>query len=314
MRESQRISDFLLFRDIALTRSFSRAAAMSGISQSAASQQVQELERVLQVTLIDRSRRPLVVTSAGELYAEFCRDVIRRKQDFDTALGRLRDKTGAADVEGIVRVASIYSVGVSELIQLEKRFTELHPHSEVAIAYLQPGKVYAAVLEDQADLGLVSYPEPSRELNVIPWRREEMVLAASPDHPIARQAAAHQGPLPITELEGVDFVGLDEELPIRQHVDRFFREKNVKVNLSLHFDNIEMVKQAVAHDAGVSILPYRAMREELRQKRLTAIRLAGAVLYRPLGIIHRKKKQFHPVMQAFLEMLTEAPVPDVLGS
>ena len=79
----------------------------------------------------------------------------------------------------------------------------------------------------------------------------------------------------------------------------------------LHFDNIEMVKEAVALKAGVSILPHRVMREDLRQKRLTAIRLAGAALYRPLGIIHRKKKQFHPALQAFLDMLREAPVEGV---
>lgn len=292
-----------LFRDIAQTRSFSRAAALNGISQSAASQQVQEAERALGVNLLDRSRRPLVVTPAGQLYADYCRDALRRRQELEDALKRLREQ-----VEGVIRVASIYSVGLSELIALERRFAEAHPQAEVAIRYLQPAKVYTAVLEDRADIGLVSYPEPSRELTVIPWRREEMVLAAAPDHPLAKRAAALQGPLPLAELEGADFVGFDEELPIRQHVERFLKDKGVNINLTLHFDNIEMVKEAVAQKAGVSLLPYRVMREDLRQKRLTAIRLAGVSLYRPLGIIHRKKKQFHPALQAFLDMLREAPV------
>ncbi len=295
-----------LFRDIAQTRSFSKAAAQNGVSQSAASQQVQELERSLGAILLDRSRRPLVVTPAGELYAEYCRDVIRRYDQLESSIKRLSEH-----VEGSIRVASIYSVGVSELIQLERRFSELHPQAEVVVSYLQPAKVYAAVLEDRADLGLVSYPEPSRELTVIPWRREEMVLAASPEHPLAKRAAQIQGPLPVTELNGVDFVTFDDELPISQHVERFLRDKGVEVNFTLHFDNIEMVKEAVALKAGVSILPHRVMREDLRQKRLTAIRLAGAALYRPLGIIHRKKKQFHPALQAFLDMLCEAPVEGV---
>jgi len=292
-----------LFRDIAQTRSFSRAATQNGVSQSAASQQVQELERALGVILLDRTRRPLVVTAAGELYADYCRDVLRRYDELEATLKRLNEH-----IEGVIRVASIYSVGVSELIQMERRFSELHPQAEVDVSYLQPAKVYAAVLEDRADLGLVSYPEPSRELTVIPWRREEMVLCASPDHPIAKRAAQIQGPLPLAELNGVDFVTFDDELPISQHVERFLREKGVEVNYTLHFDNIEMVKEAVALKAGVSILPHRVMREDLRQKRLTAIRLAGAALYRPLGIIHRKKKQFHPALQAFLDMLCEAPV------
>lgn len=298
-----------LFKDIAQTRSFSRAAALNGISQSAASQQVQELERSLGVTLLDRSTRPLVVTAEGEIYADFCRDVLRRRQEMETALRRLRE-----DVGGQIRVASIYSVGVSELIQMERRFSETHPHADVSVRYLQPAKVYTAVLRDEADLGLVSYPEPSREITVIPWRREEMVLAASPDHPLAKRVASLQGPLPLDALNGIDFVSFDEELPIRHHVDRFLKEKGIEVNPTLHFDNIEMVKEAVALKAGVSILPHRIMREDLRQKRLTAIRLAGTSLYRPLGIIHRKKKQFHPALQAFLEMLCEAPVPEAPAS
>jgi DNA-binding transcriptional LysR family regulator len=117
-----------------------------------------------------------------------------------------------------------------------------------------------------------------------------------------------QGPLPVEALQNVDFVGFDHELPIRHAVDRFLREKNVDVNVTLHFDNIEMVKEAVTLKAGVSILPHRVLRDDLRQKRLTAIRLAGSTLYRPLGIIHRKKRQFSPVVEAFVDMLREAPV------
>lgn len=294
-----------LFHDIAQTRSLSKAATLNDVSQSAVSQQVQELERTLGVMLLDRSRRPVLVTPAGEIYARFCSDVLQRKADLDDALAELRNQ-----VEGAVRVASIYSVGMSELVQFERTFTERHPHAEVALLYLRPEKVYEAVLEDRADIGLVSYPEPRRDLNVLPWRREEMVVAASPDHPLAKLAAKVQGPLPVEELRGIDFIGFDEELPIRHHVDEFLREREVEVNLAMHFDNIEMVKEAVAHRMGVGILPYRSMREEIRQKRLTAIRLAGETLYRPVGIIHRKKKRLNRVGEAFLEMLHASAAPE----
>ena len=299
------LSSLKLFRDIVQTRSFSRAAGMNGFSQSAASQQVQELERGLGVTLLDRSRRPLVVTPAGRLYADFCRDVLRRRVELDEALGLLKHAS-----PGAVRVASIYSVGLSEMVELEKRFAARQPEAGLEVQYLQPAKVYAAVLADQADLGLVSYPHSTREIEVIPWRQEEMVLATAPDHPLAKKAAEIRGAIPVEDLNAVDFVGFDEELPIRSAVDRFLKEAGVEVNLTVHFDNIEMVKEAVAHRVGVSIMPHRVMREDIRQKRLAAIRIAGAALYRPLGIIHRKKKRFQPVAQAFLDLLCEKPVPE----
>ena len=62
---------------------------------------------MLGIELLDRSTRPLVVTPAGQLYADFCRDVLRRKEEFEVALDQLKQ-----EVEGTVRVASIYSVGL----------------------------------------------------------------------------------------------------------------------------------------------------------------------------------------------------------
>ncbi len=290
-----------LFRDIAQTRSFSRAAAMNDVSQSAASQHVQELEKNLGIQLLDRSTRPLSVTEAGQLYLAFCRDVLRRKEEFEAALEELR-----TEVEGTVRVASIYSVGLNEMVQLEQEFARRQPSAKLEVEYLRPERVYSAVLGDQVDLGLISYPESSREITVIPWRREQMVLAASPYHPLAAKSM-----ITPAELNGVDFIGFDEELPIRREVDRFLKEHQIEVNQMFHFDNLQMIKEAVAHRVGVSIMPARAMLEEMGQGRLVAIPIAAEELYRPLGIIHRRKKKFHRVTQAFLDLLREHPSTDL---
>jgi LysR family transcriptional regulator, transcriptional activator of the cysJI operon len=287
-----------LFRDIAQTRSFSRGAALNQVSQSAASQQVQELELDLGIALLDRSTRPLVVTAAGHLYADFCRDVLRRKEEFHVALDLMKQ-----EVEGTVRVASIYSVGLSEMVQLEQEFGRRRPEAKLEVEYLRPEKVYESVLSDSADLGLVSYPEPSRGITVIPWRQEEMVVAASPYHPFA----ANVGAVPADKLEGLDFIGFDDDLPIAREIDRFLSGQGIKVNVTLHFDNIQMIKEAVTHRVGVSIMPARIMNDDIAQGRLVAIAIAAPELYRPLGIIHRKKKRFYPVAQAFLELLCEKP-------
>jgi DNA-binding transcriptional LysR family regulator len=271
---------------------------MNGISQSAASQHVQEIERSLGVELLDRSTRPLAVTPAGRLYGDFCRDVLRRKEDFEAALHRLKQ-----EVEGTLRVASIYSVGLSEMVELEREFADRQPEAKLEVQYLRPERIYEAVLSGEADLGLISYPEARRDVTVIPWRREEMVLAMSPSHPLAHFG----GSIPPQELNGVDFIGFDDDLPIRRHLDRFLKEHDVAVNVTLHFDNIQMIKEAVSHNVGISIMPARTMSEDMAQGRLAAVRIADATLYRPLGIIHRKKKRFHRVAQAFLDLLREQP-------
>jgi DNA-binding transcriptional LysR family regulator len=293
-----------LFRDIVQTRSFSRGAALNSVSQSAASQQVQELELELGIELLDRSKRPLVVTAAGHLYSEFCRDVLRRREELNVAIDRMKQ-----EVEGTVRVASIYSVGLSEMVQLEQEFGRRRPEAKLEVEYLRPEKVYWSVLSDAADLGLVSYPEPSREITVLPWRREEMVVAASPYHPLAQGAKM----LEVGDLQGIDFIGFDDDLPIAKDIDRFLNGQGIKVNITLHFDNIQMIKEAVVHRVGVSIMPARIMKDEISQGRLVAIPIAATELYRPLGIIHRKKKRFYPVAQAFLELLCEKPSPEFVA-
>lgn len=290
-----------LFKDIAQTRSVTRGAALSAMSQSAASQRLQDLEQQAGVTLLDRTTRPLTVTDAGRLYLEMCRDILSRHEEFQAELDELK-----ARVAGRVSVASIYSVGLSEWSQLEDEFKRRHPDAILDVQFLRPEKVYEAVVSDRADLGLLSYPESTREITALPWRQEEMVVAASPYHPLANKSE-----IVPADLQGLDFVGFDEDLPIRREVDRFLREHHVHVNFTVHFDNLQMIKEAVAHGSGVSIVPARIMQSEIAQGRLVPIAIAGPELYRPLGIIHRRKKQFHSAAQAFLDLLQEQPVGPV---
>ncbi len=285
-----------LFKDIAQARSFSRGASANDISQSAASQHVQDLEQQFGVMLLDRTR-PLTLTEAGRLYLEMCREVLRTRDEFLVTLERMK-----SEVEGTVRVASIYSVGLSEMSRLEQEFSRRHPQAHLEVQYLRPEKVYEAVVSDQADLGLMSYAESNKEVKVLPWREEQMVVAASPHHALANKSEVRP-----EDLEGEDFVGFDEDLPIRRNIDRFLREHRVRVNLTLHFDNLQMIKEAVAHGSGVSIMPARIREEEVRQGRLVPIPIAGFRLFRPVGIVHRRKKRFHRAGQAFLELLQEPP-------
>jgi DNA-binding transcriptional LysR family regulator len=265
------------------------------MSQSAASQALSEVERELGVELFDRRRRPLDVTAAGKLYLEYCREVLRRHEEMKAALDVLKKETG-----GTVRLAAIYSVGLSEMSQIEERFADRYPDAELQVQYLRPERVWEAIRDDQADLGLMSYAESSREVVALSWRDEEMMVAVSPDHPLARQHS-----IPIAAIEGQAFVGFDDDLPIQDQIDRYLREHKVTVDVSLRFDNIEMIKQAVAHGAGVSIMPERVMREDMLQGRLLALRLEPAELYRPVRIVHRRRKLFNEVSIGLLNLLLE---------
>jgi LysR family transcriptional regulator, transcriptional activator of the cysJI operon len=295
------VGSIKLYKDIVQAKSISRGAAANDISQSAASQQLQELESSLGIRLLDRSTRPFTLTPAGRLYYDFCRDVLRRHDGFAVALEKLK-----SEVDGTVRIASIYSVGLSEMSHLEAEFHRRYPNAHLHVEYLRPEKVYETVLAEQADLGLVSYPTPSKEIAVIDWRREEMAVAMAPSHPLASRRAATP-----PDLQGQDFVGFDEDLMIAREIDHYLRSNGVEVHLAMHFDVIQMIKEAVAIGSGVSILPVRVMRTEIAQGRLVAIPLEAPRMFRPVGIIHRRRRKFNRASELFLDLLQEKPVEDL---
>jgi LysR family transcriptional regulator, transcriptional activator of the cysJI operon len=277
----------------------SRGAEHCGVSQSAASQHVQEVEKRLGVTLLDRSKRPLELTAAGKLYQEFCREILRQEEEFTLSLESIK-----GEVEGTVRVVSIYSTGLSEMSRLRDEFAVRYPTAQLHVEYMRPDKIYDAVRRDTADLGLVSYPEASREIAAIPWREEEMYVAVPLSHPFASREEVYPA-----DLTGQDFIGFDEDLRIRRELDRFLRAHGAEVNLVMQFDNIQMIKEAVALGSGISVLPARTMQAEIEQGRLVAVKMNAPELVRPVGIVHRKRKKFNSATRALLGMLVGEAAP-----
>jgi DNA-binding transcriptional LysR family regulator len=282
-----------LYCEVVRLCSVSRGAAAAGISQSAASQAIHQLERELGAHLLDRSCRPVGPTDEGRKFYEACRSLL---QGFDKA--RAEIAAARQQVEGTVRVAAIYSVGLHDMSRHMQPFMSAHPHARVLLECLHPHKVVEAVLNDEADLGVLSYPSSTRALEVLPLRSEPMVLVTHPTHRLARRRLA--GP---ADLQGERFVGFDHILAIRKAIDRVLKQHNVKVQVVMEFDNVETIKQAIGIAAGISILPRPAVVLETGMRTLAAVPLALPGLVRPIGIIRRKGKPLTPAVARFIEVL-----------
>jgi DNA-binding transcriptional LysR family regulator len=285
-----------LFCDAVRLRSISRGASESGVTQSAASQAIQQLETELDVQLLDRSRRPLQPTPEGRGFYEACRALLA---DFERARSTLA--ASRQRVEGTVRVAAIYSVGLHDMSRHMQPFMAAHPHARVLLQCLHPHKVVEAVLGDEADLGILSYPPASRALTVLPLREEPMVLVCHPSHRLARRRVAGAA-----DLQGERFVAFDHDLSIRRAIDRVLKQAGVRVEVVMQFDNIETIKQAIAIAAGVSILPRAAVAKEAGIRMLATVPLAIGGLVRPIAIIHRRGKRLTPAVARFVEVLQKA--------
>jgi DNA-binding transcriptional LysR family regulator len=282
-----------VFCDVATTRSFSRAAALNGISQSAVTQVVQQLEKKLGAQLIDRSKRPFVVSRAGQICLQGYREALDRCAAVQQSV-----HSQVQEIRGRVRVAAIYSVGLYAMNRCMQDFIRRHPKVKVRLEFLPPARVYEAARKQEVDLGVVSYPRPSRSLSVVPLRAEGMVLVCSPGHRLARIRK-----VTVDQLRGEAFVAFEPGLIIRREIDQYLRRRRAMVDVVMEFDNIETIKQAVEIGAGISILPEPTVHSEVERGTLAIAPLSLGDLRRPLGIIHRARKAFSPSVASFVELL-----------
>ncbi|MEX0887702.1 MAG: LysR family transcriptional regulator [Phycisphaeraceae bacterium] len=293
-----------LFADVARCHSFSEAARLHGVTQSAASQRISQLEKRLGATLFDRSVRPLELTQAGRVFLEGCQSLIERYDELEHRVAGL----GEAEA-GTVRVAAIYSAGIELLEQVRERFEADHPRINVQISYDHPEAVHEAVREMDCDMGIVSYPQRWRGVGVIPLRDEAMAVVCSPTHPLAGK----RGVVEVAELAGREMVAFDAALPVGRRIRRYLRDNDVSVRVVSSFDNLDTIKNVVAVTGAFAILPRRTVVRETEARALRA-RLLAPRLVRPVGIIYRQRHRqgaaFSSAARLFAESLTRHAGPD----
>ena len=292
-----------LFVEVARCRSFSKAAELFDISQSAASQRIGQLERRLGVKLIDRSIRPFELTQAGELYLVGATDALSRFDRMEREVSSL----GLTDqhLAGTVRVAAIYSSGIDLISQLRDRFVTEQPGTRVELNYLKPDQVHQAVLSNQADFGIVSFPDRFAKVVVLPLREEAMAVVCRPEH-----ALADRKTVAANELSGLDQAGYDAELPIARHLHRYLKDHGALPTVSHRFDNMDTLKSAVEVTDRFAIMPVRCVQREVEAGTLRAIRLTPK-LTRPMGVITRSgADDLTPLAKAFLNELIRTTGPN----
>lgn len=291
------IETLRLYTDVVRLGSYSEAAREHAISQSAASQAVARLERELGARLIDRSCRPFVVTPAGRRFHEAALGLVAswEQAKADVAAARTR-------IEGVVRLATIYSIGVHDMRRYVESFTATYPAARAELDCLHPDEVVDAVLGGVADLGIMSYPPRDRDLVVVELRPEPMVLVCGPDHRLARRRTVR-----VDDLDDEPFVAFEETLPIRKSINRVLRHHGVLVDVVLEFDNVETIKQAIMTGAGVSILPQGTVDTEARLGTLVARPIAPPEFVRPLGIILARHRTKSPAVERFVELVRAGP-------
>ena len=275
------------------------------MTQSAASQSVQHLEDFLSVQLIDRTKRPFVLTAEGQKFYDGLAGVLRQ---FDSLVDevRLGGTTSGEEVTGHVVVASIYSIGLSYMPVLEEKFQKNYSSASFAYQLAHPHEVYRMVEHGTVDFGMVSYPDQNHpSLQTTLWRHEPMILVASPRHRLSTL-----GRISPEALSQVGLVAFANNLRIRQEIDKELRNLGVTMRVVVELDNIDSVKHAAIVNSGVAFLPMLTVQSELASGSLKKIECDRLELTRPLGIIQRREVTLSRAARSFMDILMKNRVWD----
>ena len=281
------IESLKVFCDLAETESFTKAAQINGVTQSAVSQQISSLERLFKSLLIERSKKRFRLTSEGQVLYDYSKQIIQTYESLHSQLQELKDI-----ISGTIRLATIYSIGLHDLPPYVKKFMRSYPTVNIHVEYRRANQVYEDVLGNVVDMGLVAYPTKDAKLEIMP--------ICHPHHPFAKLKN-----IKLKMLVGQKFVGFEPDIPTRKALDKILREHSVSVNNVMEFDNIETVKRAVEIDAGVSIVPQGTVTQEVAKQTLAAVPLEDGSFFRPLAALYKKNKVLSPAMKQFLTLLKE---------
>jgi len=288
------VENFKIFSDLVESQSFSRAAKLNGITQSAVSQQLRAMEKHFNVLIVDRSQKQFRLTREGGKLYDSAKEILHLYEKLSSELQEMKKV-----ISGTIHISTVYSIGLHELPPYIKEFLQEFPSVNVRVEYRRSNLVYEDVLHNSVDLGLIAYPAKMRQLETIPFQEDQLVVICSPDHALAKRKEVD-----LKDLEKYKFVSFDQDIPTRKATDTLFREAKLDIEPVMEFDNIETVKRAVEIDAGIAIVPQTTILNETEQGLLHSCNIKGKKVVRPLAIIHRKGRVLTPAIKKFITLLT----------
>lgn len=280
-----------MFCDVVETGSFSKAAQLNRVTQSAISQQIRALENRFEQKLLSRSPRQVTPTSVGERLFRGCKEILARFAEVEQEVTEQ-----GTEISGIASISTIYSVGLHELKSIQKTLLKTHPKVNLRLSYRLSDQVYDDVIVGTADVGIVAYPQPRAGVDVIKFRNDKLALVCAPTHPFASKPK-----IAIAALSEVPFIAFERETPTRKGVDRLLRELGLELKPVIETENVETIKRAVEMGLGVAILPSATVQHQVRAGTLVTKPFAEGSFSRPIGLLVRKGKYLSRAADAVLE-------------
>jgi len=271
----------------------SRAAEALFLSPPSVSLQLKALERELGATLMERSRRRINLTDAGEALYELARPLVEGWENLD--------RDFQARVKGLQAGKLTIAAGTSTiqylLPDLVRRYRERFPAVQLQLANVTGKDGMAMLREDKADFAVGSMLDVPNDIAWAPVYHYDPMLITPPDHPLANKAEVS-----VEDLSPYGLILPPQRLSTYRLVDLVFQQRQVPYHVAIEVGGWDVIKEYVAMGLGISIVTGICITEADRQ-RLAVRNMKQYFPQRAYGVVMRKGKFLGTEARAFIDLI-----------
>jgi DNA-binding transcriptional LysR family regulator len=283
-----------MFVATAELRSVQRASERVFRTQPAVSMAIRKLEEELGSPLFDRSNRGnYQLTASGEVLFSHAKRLLALR---DEALTHVKELQSLE--EGRVRIGANESAGNYLLPRLIQAFRRKHPKVRVDVTRQNSRQLLHDIRDNMVDLALISFPPDEKDIEATAVMKDELVLIASPDHPVVKKDKIH-----VRDLGSEAFIAHTVTSQSRQKVVEAFRSTETPLRIVMEVAMIETIKKLVAMKLGLAFVPEMSVQDEIHRGELVRIAVDGFQYERTLWLARRRTDAHSHAAQEFASIV-----------
>ncbi len=279
-----------VFLAVAHCDNISRAAESLSMSQSAASGALRDLERQYDVRLFDRIGKRLKINELGRLLRPRAEALLERAQALELDLQRHQ-------AVGQLKIGATLTIGNYLAVGLMVKYMKANPGAKLNLEVANTSTIAARVVNFDLDVGLIEGEIQHSELDIMPWRQDELVVFCSPEHPLANKQSISD-----TELQQATWILREQGSGTRQTFDRAMHGLLPNLNVLLELENTGAIKRSVEAGIGIGCLSRIALEEAFKHGTLVPVDVPGRDFYRNLYLIINRHKYRSAGIERWLEL------------
>jgi DNA-binding transcriptional LysR family regulator len=277
-----------IFLAVARYENISRAAQSLHMSQSAASEALLNLEHTFDVKLFDRDSNKLALSAIGQTMRKEAENLLTHCQNFDEILKDHKDV-------GHIKLGASFTIGNHLVTRYLASYLEEYPDADVQLDIANTPEVVAKVLNYEVDIGMIEGEVQHRELELIPWREDELVVFCSAKHPLARKRT-----LQTKDIKEALWILREPDSGARHTFERALAGLLPDINIYLEFKHNEAIKNAVESGLGIGCLSEIVLRKNFANGDLVPLTLPRRNMRRTFYFALPKKRHRADAIDAWM--------------